>query len=167
MKKCTKCNDFKEENQFYKTPHGNTRWCKECLKTLSRERVADGRDKESKIRYNLRNGIEAKQRIKYTDIQRVAVDQFNNIRKRAIIRGLEFNITKEWVITEFEAFCNNNYYETEAGSPFKPSVDRLDAKRGYTLDNVRVIWLIENLCRNTFTDDQVLEFCKRKLEREA
>ena len=63
----------------------------------------------------------------------------------------------------FSIFCETNHHELTGRSPFQPSLDRIDGRRGYTKDNVRVVWLIENYARNNFSDEQLIEFCRRKL----
>ena len=60
-------------------------------------------------------------------------------------------------------FCLNNYYEITPRSPFLPSLDRIDNEAGYTKENTRIIWLIENYARNIFSDSDVENFCRRKL----
>lgn len=44
--------------------------------------------------------------------------------------------------------------------PNKASIDRIDNSRGYIKGNVRFIALMANLARQSFSDDQVVEFCK-------
>lgn len=43
-------------------------------------------------------------------------------------------------------------YELEKNgiNPFRPSVDRIDCKKGYTEDNVRVVCVAVNYCLNEF-----------------
>jgi hypothetical protein len=40
------------------------------------------------------------------------------------------------------------------------SVDRIDNNRGYDTDNIRFISVMANICRGTFSDDHVKEFCQ-------
>ena len=44
--------------------------------------------------------------------------------------------------------------------PQHASLDRIDNKFGYVVGNVRFISRIANLARATFTDEQLIEFCK-------
>lgn len=44
--------------------------------------------------------------------------------------------------------------------PNQASLDRIDSNKGYVQGNVRYIALIANLCKWSFTDEQVIEFCK-------
>jgi len=45
-------------------------------------------------------------------------------------------------------------------SPYNASLDRIDNSKGYVAGNVRFVSLMANYARNTFTDEQVIEFCK-------
>lgn len=44
--------------------------------------------------------------------------------------------------------------------PYQASVDRIDHNKGYTKDNVRLICIMANYCRNGYTDKDVIEFCR-------
>jgi hypothetical protein len=45
--------------------------------------------------------------------------------------------------------------------PYSASLDRIDNSKGYIKGNVRFVSLIFNYARNTFSDDTVIEFCKK------
>ena len=164
-RKCTKCKTVKPISEFYQNARGNTQWCKECLRELSRQRVKDGRDRESKLKYEAKHNVVREPRKRLTDLEKCVRELYHNLKKRSIylMPDKPFDITKEWLQEQVTDFCKNNYHVLAVKSPFKPSVDRIDNKNGYTQNNVRIIWLIENYCRNTFTDEEVIEFCKRKL----
>ncbi len=44
--------------------------------------------------------------------------------------------------------------------PNQASIDRIDNTKGYISGNVRFVALIANYCRNNFSDDQVIDFCR-------
>lgn len=44
--------------------------------------------------------------------------------------------------------------------PCNASLDRIDNSKGYIEGNVRFVCLIANMARQTFSDEQVIEFCK-------
>lgn len=48
--------------------------------------------------------------------------------------------------------------------PYQASIDRIDNNKGYIKGNIRFVSLMYNFCRNVFTDEQVLEFCKQVVE---
>ena len=85
-------------------------------------------------------------------------------KKRSIYGNKSFDLSKEYVTKIVTEFCNKNYHVlTKNKNPFKPSLDRIDNNQGYTIGNVVVCWQIENYCKNVFTSEDVIEFCKRKL----
>lgn len=43
--------------------------------------------------------------------------------------------------------------------PNQASLDRIDHTKGYIKGNLRFVSLMANYCRNTFSDEQVLDFC--------
>ena len=50
--------------------------------------------------------------------------------------------------------------EWKTKSPYKASVDRIDANRGYTRDNVRLVCWIVNCGMNKFEMEDFLNMCK-------
>ena len=52
-------------------------------------------------------------------------------------------------------------WENDKANPWKPSLDRIDPKKGYVQGNVRFITNISNLCKNVWEDSVVVEFCNR------
>lgn len=44
--------------------------------------------------------------------------------------------------------------------PHNASLDRIDCALGYVKGNVRFVSVIANLARSTFTDEQLIDFCK-------
>lgn len=52
-------------------------------------------------------------------------------------------------------------------SPFAPSLDRLDCRRGYYRDNVRVVCLSFNTARQDFSDADVLTWARSFVELQA
>jgi hypothetical protein len=45
-------------------------------------------------------------------------------------------------------------------SPYQASLDRIDNSIGYIKGNVRFVALIYNYAKNTFSDQEVIDFCK-------
>lgn len=46
-------------------------------------------------------------------------------------------------------------------NPYTASIDRIDPSKGYTKDNVRIVCLIYNYCKNRFNEDTVIQFLKK------
>lgn len=53
---------------------------------------------------------------------------------------------------------------TNMKHPYSASLDRIDNTKGYVKDNVRFVSLIFNYARNTFSDNEVIDFCKAVIE---
>lgn len=173
-KTCTNCNTEKNTSEFYRRNRGYTSWCRECLKALSKQRVLDGRDRISKIKYEQKNGHDRnnlkpraspnKGKQTVTIQHKISKAMYKNMKKRALYSNLDCTLTFDEGETMVDDFCKKNYCELSLKKhPFKPSIDRIDSSKGYSIDNVRICWLIENLCKNTFSEEDVIEFCKRKL----
>ena len=56
--------------------------------------------------------------------------------------------------------ANNTAKAFEDANPRNASLDRIDNSIGYMQGNVRFISVMANYARQTYTDDQVIEFCK-------
>ena len=138
------------------------------MKELSKQRVKDGRDKQSKQKYESKkreqNPREVKKE-KVTVLHKMCVSMVKNAKKRALFANRDFDLDIEFVEQKIYEFAKENACDiTLEKKPFKPSIDRIDNTKGYTKDNVKICWLIENYCKNTFTDEDVIEFCRRKLK---
>lgn len=52
-------------------------------------------------------------------------------------------------------------------TPRRASIDRIDSSIGYVPGNIRFVSVIANYCKNSFTDDDVIEFCRAVVEYQA
>ncbi len=50
----------------------------------------------------------------------------------------------------------------EFKSPYGVSIDRIDSSRGYTKDNVQLVCQVINFGKNTFSNEEMLEFWKNR-----
>lgn len=55
-------------------------------------------------------------------------------------------------------------YEAASRAHNRPSIDRIDNSIGYHIGNVRLVWHWANQAKNTFTDEQLFDFCKILVE---
>lgn len=44
----------------------------------------------------------------------------------------------------------------EGTKPFGPAIDRIDSKKGYSIENIRLVCNLFNFAKNRYTDDDVL-----------
>lgn len=153
MRQCIKCLKRRVLTFYYRSGHHWSTTCKLCHRLWAVKYKAKYRALHPYVR----------KRQPLTNIDRAAHSIFRNTMKRSIGRRMRFTLTDKLVVKMVNEFCEQNYYDLSPGHPFRPSLDRVDKKKGYVTTNVRVIWYIENLARNVFDDAHVLEFCKRKL----
>lgn len=55
---------------------------------------------------------------------------------------------------------NNSSYPWKDKNPANASLDRIDNSKGYIEGNVRFIAFMANIARQSFTDEQLIAFCK-------
>lgn len=169
MKNCSHCHESKPFAEFYIDGRRNghykySAWCKACVRHLSAAQVRAGASKARHRKMRLAQGKQPQPpSIKLSPIERLACELWRRARKLALHNGKPFDLTREWVYKKLVCFCNSHYHALGPKHPFKPSLDRVDNAKFYTQDNVRIVWLIENYARNSFTEEDVIEFCKRKL----
>lgn len=61
---------------------------------------------------------------------------YNNLRNNAKRRGKEFTLTRD----EFEQFCKEtNYIELKGKSTKSMTIDRKNADKGYSYDNIQIL----------------------------
>ena len=148
-KQCRRCKTVKPSADFIQHAKSRSKNCRNCIDECNKARsVNSGRQSARK---------------NATAAEKTASQMFRNCRKRSSVMNLDFTMTREHVNAIVVAFCESCYHNMEPGHPFRPSLDRVDNSKGYTNDNVKIVWLIENLARNRFTEEQLIEFCKRKL----
>ena len=89
-------------------------------------------------------------RIKPTPIRIKAQKMLCKARERSIKKQIEFSLSLDWLINKIDAgFCELTklpFTLDKASSlhnPFGPSLDRIDNKKGYTVENVRIVlWCV-------------------------
>ena len=54
----------------------------------------------------------------------------------------------------------------DINNPSNASLDRIDNSKGYMQGNVRYIAFMANIARSSFTDEQLIEFCKAVAENQ-
>ena len=100
----------------------------------------------------------------------------SSYKKRAILlvnyakqgsrkRGIQFSITKDDVIHQFEQQCGKCYYSGRlltfaAGDENVMSIDRIDSSLGYTPNNIVICCWRINKMKNTCSSNEFLELCR-------
>lgn len=108
--------------------------------------------------YAKRLAKEAEQRValKQTEPRRRwAAMALSNTKKRAKQRGLDFNLTLDWLIGAATERCPlldiELKYDNTASLHDSPAVDRVDSTQGYTTDNCWVISMKANRIKSDAT----------------
>lgn len=78
-----------------------------------------------------------------------AIYAYNNLRTHARARGILFELTRE----QFMAFCANNFYLRDKGwAAGQLHIDRINARKGYSADNIQILTCYENSVKLHTTD---------------
>lgn len=101
-----------------------------------------------------------------------ALTMYDNAKRRARVFDVDFDLTREWIADRLLGRCplTGRSFELKVGgngvrnNPYAPSLDRIDPKKGYTMDNVRVITTQANVARNQWGDDLLVQFAKDVLQ---
>lgn len=88
---------------------------------------------------------------------------WNRAKRRALLRGKDFDLTLDWVVYEMERtgyLCpltgikfDTSYKTVGRMRPFSPSIDRLDNSMGYLKSNCRIIISAMNVMLNDWGED--------------
>ena len=108
-------------------------------------------------------------------IETALVQSLRGARGRARKKGLDFNLDLDWLLTKLEnqnfrcAITGLKFFEHYSGpallSPYTPSIDRIEATKGYTKDNVRIVTFGANTMLHDWGDDVLKKFSRRTLRR--
>ena len=86
-----------------------------------------------------------------------------NARRRASKKGLEFTITKDWIVERLDAgVCQLSGLPLEIAqskTANSPSLDRKDNSKGYTADNCQLITVQANSAKGEWPQGDLLIFC--------
>lgn len=136
--------------------------CVECAKLHAGERVKSGRGARSATKY--RNSIHGR-----------ADKLFRGARDRALKIGVEFSLTREWILARMEAgVCEVTglpfSYDQSSEShrvPWAPSLDRVDNRSGYTWWNTKVVVWAYNAAKGEWHHTDVMRLAHALVRQEA
>jgi hypothetical protein len=153
-KKCSKCGQIKDVNDFYKSQRGQR--CKECLLNITRNYK---RKKRQDPEHRKKEGSKQKER-------RIRLWQntlINDSKNRGFKHDLTVNDINEMFVKQ-NGLC---YWfgvqllpSEKHKHPQQPSLDRLDKNKGYTKDNVVLCCYSANIGRNENDVETWLMFIK-------
>jgi len=92
----------------------------------------------------------------------------SSIKQRVKRKKLDFDLDKEWIKDKIDnSICEMTRLPFDLenfNSPYGPSVDRIDPKKGYTKDNCRMVLTIMNLWKRGWDDTQLYEAAQAFVE---
>ena len=164
FKICRKCSVEKSLDDFYKgnASQGKMTWCKECSHKYQVER-----HKQFPERQKQRDSK------RLTSPKGRADNLYRAAKRRALEKNLEFSLTLARIeVALFIGVCERTNIAFDLSQPaevsrniYAPSIDRKDAFKGYTDDNVQVVVSAYNAGKGQYTDDEFIAFCKIVAER--
>jgi hypothetical protein len=161
--KATKDQIEEEQRKKREWYHAQTPEQKERAKRLRKEnrlnRSQEQKEKDNKTR---------RRWLKEHPVRKI----FLNIRARAGRRGLEFDLTEEWIKTRFEKGCEVtgrafDYLVPGGRTIDTASIDRIDSTKGYTMDNCRMVVWGWNMACSTWGEKALLKMFEDRQEQEA
>lgn len=78
-------------------------------------------------------------------------------------KGLAYDLTQEWYETEWDKGCTvtgEPFAEPRSGSPWTAHIDRIEADKGYVMDNCRLVCAMFNQAKGAWTDADVVTMAK-------
>ena len=177
---CNKCSEEKQLSEYGKCEggkYGLRAVCKICSNTIQSERRKNNLEKyatwarryrdEKKEKYN---SYDSKYRKEYKKtIDGYASSLYTGAKSRAFKKGLEFNLTSEWIKDKLrEMKCSATGFDLTIVTsidgrvnPLKPTLDRLDSTKGYTLENTRVTCWWWNVMKQDWSEETVINLIKK------
>lgn len=172
MKTCPKCKidksflsfgfskDRKDKMQVY---------CKDCHSKYRNE----NRQKINEYFKINRNKISEKEKIERQTVNGCLKNLLKLSKTRARLNNSENNLTIE-ILTVFLYLQNFKCaltgldftfeYSGEFGrDPYRPSIDRIDNSKGYTVDNVQLICNMVNVAKNQYPQEMFDEMCRARV----
>ncbi len=141
-KQCSKCGEFKSDNDFYKTQRGNR--CKECI-------LIETRKYKKKLRLDPEHRKMEGNKQKERRARLWQNTLINDSKHRKLENTLTVNDINEMFIRQ-KGLC---YWfkiplipSDHKKHPQQPSLERLDSNKGYTKDNVVLSCYSANIGRN-------------------
>jgi len=177
-KTCCQCECEKPVSEFTKRGDKPGSWCKVCYNSYKRangynsyserkEYLAAAQRKNRKTQNHKR--WESDYRKKYgSTFSGMVTSLLCNAKDRAKKNELEIDLDRTWIEQHLhplicEATGVEFTMERQSGvshSPFRPSIDRIDNKKGYIKDNCRIVCVIYNKAKSDYSELDVVKMAK-------
>jgi hypothetical protein len=132
-----------------------------------RERDAEyARNRRARV-----EGLSNRERVSMNEARQKDVVKFivRGAKHRSIKNGHEFDLTLEWARERWTGHCELSGLPFDWSRPklheFSPSIDRVDASKGYTQDNCRFILQAINAFKGSWSDETMFMIARALLGR--
>lgn len=188
-KTCSKCKLEKmTASSFSKSPSsrdGLSSWCKDCIHVKRKNQVTSHECKECMtiIQRNqnstLKNGMlcikcHTRKRLEktggrphnYTGNDFFTGSSFAGWKSSAKRRGRLWSVTKKELAEKYiqqNGICalSGITMENFSKSKYRPSIDRIDSSKDYSIDNVQFVCSIVNVMKNKFPESIFIDMCEK------
>lgn len=148
---CIRCQHVRTDAEFYKSRGKSKQPCKECINKY----------------------MFVYSRARYASVEGRAKQIFNNAKCRAKKRGIEFNLKFEFLRMFLEAgFCPKTGFKFDFNVPdnkyvgnLAPSLDRVNASKGYTNDNIQIVCNMFNMGKSDADELDFIAMCLAVADR--
>lgn len=166
LKYCPVCKQTKSKIEFYKANHSKWDGLCFCCKDCYNYHMSLNKGKDRNYFRKLHIEVDPKYREYVYNLDKnsrkrcLEAQMLMGAKRRAKLKGLEFNLTKEDIIIpdkcpilEIPLFKGNKncYYNS-------PTLDRIDNNKGYTKDNIQIISMKANSMKNAATFEELVKF---------
>lgn len=154
-KTCTRCG---EAYKVSPRGHHKARYCGDTCRKAARRKTVEKHKRQS-VEVFLKTLLTgSRQRAKKKGIEHTLT--YEDIEELLSTQGRRCVFTKI-------PFETDRRDAVGGKNPWSPSLDRVDSRKGYVKGNVQLTSLMYNMCKHTFTDDDVRTFAKSYLENKV
>ena len=186
MKQCCTCQKEKPNSEFSKNTKSKDKLqssCIECNRILSREYYNKNKEVYKQKYQKEKNLIKEYRKDNVDRYKEWAKSHRLTIRGRskdlfnaAKARSKKFNLDFDLIIERIEfaliiGKCERtglsfdlSIHDKYNSNPFAPSIDRKDAFKGYTNDNIQIVCNAYNIGKSQMTDIEFVAFCEKVVE---
>lgn len=166
-KYCPICQKIKISDEFYKSTKGLSTdglqfLCSDCYNYHND--INKGKDKNYFRKLRAANDSDYKEHLnslkRENSYKNHISIMLSNAKKRALKKGLEFNLTKEdIIIPELCPILNVPFIiGTKENYDFTPTIDRIDNSKGYIVNNIQIITNKANSMKNSADFKMLMNF---------
>lgn len=161
MKRCFKCHQEKDFTAYYKNKNRADGYSNEC-KACSSERSKAAHVGEAAVA-KVKKAKEWKQKNPKNTWVSWAVYR---AKRRAKVKGVPFDLCTKQLLPLVPDVCPvfgtpfTFIGNVSGGSDTSPSIDRINPKKGYVIENIAIISVKANAIKSAYTSDDLMKVAK-------